>query len=88
MSYKIMELTPEQEAKAWNDFSQHNSCAVLHNECLTRIEDLRTKLESIAPEQLQTVQGQIIEARYLLDLLHSKQTPEVKKNYEHDTYTT
>jgi hypothetical protein len=83
-----MQISPEQEAKAWEQFSRHDSCAVLHNECLKRIEELRCQLEGVAPENLQGLQSQIREVRRWLEILHSHQSPIVKKNYEHDENTT
>lgn len=83
-----MDLTPQQEAKAWRDFSNHDSLAVLHNQCLARIEELRTNLEAAPPEELKAIQGQVRETRRWLEILHSKQSKELKKNYEHEIPTT
>ncbi len=75
-------ISPEIEAYQWDVFRGNPMQAILHDALNDRILKMRQELEVVTPENLVQKQGFIAGLRNALELLHSKDSDEIRKMYE------
>lgn len=78
MKLELIELPPNEEARAWSFFKTSPMQAALHNELVKRIESLREKLETAEKETFPIVQAELKAHRFLFGLIHRKDDPHAK----------
>lgn len=70
MKLDLIPVTPDEEARAWNFFNESPMKAVLHNELVKKIHDLRDKLEGASTVDVPNLQSEIKATRSFLGLIH------------------
>lgn len=74
-------IHPDDERKTWDRFPLSFAQRMLHNALVAEVTKCVKRLETVAPEELHKLQGQIAGLRQALDILHKKDTPHIKELY-------
>ncbi len=77
----LVKIDSNNEGKAWQQFPGSEIQKSLHNDLVKRIEQGRTALEGVSPEELARMQGELRAYRNLLTFIHSKDSKEIKEIY-------
>lgn len=79
---RVVEMSSQELAYARQELPGSRPQAMLHNYLVQRIEEVRSQLETAAPENVPGMQVAIREARALLGVLHEHDNEAVKRIYE------
>jgi len=80
-SHRLVEVSPEEQQWARNEFPGSRPQRVLHNFLVLRIEESRNRLETAAPSEVPAIQAALREARTLLGEIHAHDPESVTKLY-------
>lgn len=72
MKLELLDVSPSEEARAWELFPKSLFYCVLHNEMVKKILALHDTLETTSPENLIKLQSELKAHRYLLGVIHRK----------------
>jgi hypothetical protein len=79
---RLVDLSSEEQHWARKEVPGSRYQRYLHNYLVSRIEELRSRLETAAPEDLVRLQSAICENRTFLGELHAHDPEAIKSLYE------
>ena len=76
-----VDLSRDEETRAWQEFGGSYPQQVLHNLLLEQIEEHRTRLESAPADEVAGIQTALREARRFLGIIHEHDTQAIQRIY-------